>query len=240
MPEQEMEADETTREVDLEANADPQPEDNNNIVETSAEMDGGEATDPPAPEAEPAVPQPDALSVVNQTLSELRELFEKQIARNQNQIQMFDKVYGEMKDYKENFLLEALHKPIVHNLIRLYDNFVLLESQLGGILDGIRQKKTPFDELEQFYKNLENVRFELEEVLYRMDVEPDEEHSEMLDRRLHKTLNVKPTDDPEQDRKLASVHKIRFNWREKVFRPAEVTIFRYTPPETEEGEETDG
>lgn len=88
MSEQEMEADETPREVDLEANADAQPEDNNDAVETQSEVAAGEATDPPAPESEPAVLQPDALSAANQTLSELRELFEKQIARNQNQIQI--------------------------------------------------------------------------------------------------------------------------------------------------------
>ncbi len=171
--------------------------------------------------------QPNELSDVKQSLVALQDLFEKQIARNTNQTEMFDKIYAEMKEYKESFLLEVLHKPIIHNLIQLYDSFVALESQFEGICGGNEEKM--FDELAQYRKNLENFRFKLEEVLYRMDVTPFADSSDTLDRQLHKTRQVIPSDDPEQDRKIAEVHKIGFNWREKVFRPEEVTIYRYTP-----------
>ena len=212
-----------------------------------------------ASQTDPAAPE--ALATVNQSLLALQELFEKQIARNQNQNQMFDAIYREMKDYKENVLLEAFHKPIIHNLIRFYDDFVLIESQLNGIIEtfessetqsgstsgGLFNKKRPKEpsdvltqrkeELAQFQTNLENARYELEEVLYRMDVTPYEEHPEKLDRKLHKTLGTTPTDDPDKDRDIAEIHKIGFYWREKVFRPEEVTIFRYNE---KEGEVTNG
>ena len=174
----------------------------------------------------PEMIQPNNLTEVNQSLAALQELFEKQIARNQNQTEMFDKIYAEMKDYKESFLLEVLHKPIIHNLIQLYDSFVSLESQFDEICCG--DEENMIDELSQYRKNLENFRFKLEEVLYRMDVTPYTDSSDSLDRQLHKTRQVISTDDPEQDQKIAEVHKIGFNWREKVFRPEEVTIFRYT------------
>ena len=220
----------------------------------------------------------DVLTSVNQRLSALQESFEKQIIRNQNQKQMFDAIYSEMKDYKENVLLEAFHKPIIHNLIQFYDHFVSVESQLNRISEpfeafeawsdsvskGLFKKIRPEElvdelsdfrtklkeELAQFRVNLENLRFELEEVLYRMDVIPYEEHPTKLDRKLHKTLDTIPTDDPDKDQEVAAIHKPGFYWREKVFRPEEVTIFRYTQPigkETvggkltdEKGDETDG
>ncbi|MDE0019363.1 MAG: nucleotide exchange factor GrpE [Candidatus Poribacteria bacterium] len=206
------------------------------------------------------------LTSIDRHLSKLEELFTSQITRNQNQREMFDAIYGEMKDYKENVLLEAFQKPIIHNLIQFYDNFVLVESQLvdmsetlnalGDLLTdevsakqlrAIRPKQRAEDapkisdrlkrKLSDFRNNMENVRIELEEVLYRMDVEPYEEHPEKLDRKLHKTLKTIPTDDPDQDENVAAVHKTGFYWRDAVFRPEEVTILRYTPP-TDESSET--
>ncbi len=187
------------------------------------------------------LPPSDELAGIHQILADLQEHFGNQIARNQNQMKMFDAMYGEMKGYKENFLLEALHKPVIQNLIQLYDSFVELESQCKDML-GKRRKIQPkklSKQLQQFHKNLENALVELVEVLYRMDVTPYESGSEKLepgseklDRKLHKTLDVVPTADPEKDQTVAEVHKTGFYWREKVFRPEEVTIYRYTPAKT--------
>ena len=178
--------------------------------------------------------QTNSLTEITQSLTELLEVFEKHISGNQNQVQMFDKMYAEMKDYKESFLLEVLHKPVVHNLIQLYDSFVLLESQLTNLIDG-NSDSTILNELEQYCSNLQNFRFELEEVLYRMDVTPYKDSPDTLDRQLHKTRKVISTDDPNLDQKVAEVHKIGFYWREKVFRPEDVTIYRYMSS-TEESE----
>ena len=173
-------------------------------------------------------------------LTGLKELFETHISRNQNQITMFDKMYREMNNYKDNFLLQAVHKPIIHNLIQLYDDFRALESQFKDILnkDDAVGSEGLSQELQQFQTNLENVRFELEEALYRMDVNLYEEQQETLDKKLHKTLQVISTDDPNKDQKVAEVHKKGFFWRDKVFRPEEVTIYRYEPPKTKCEDET--
>lgn len=189
----------------------------------------------PATQEEPTEPRTDGLAEVNEALRALGNLFEQKIARDLSQLKMFDALYDEMKSYKEGFLLESLHKPVIRQLITLHDSFGLLESQLDGILDG--NKRSGADELEQFRNNLGNVRVELEEVLCSMDVTPYEERLEVLDRKLHKTLGRQPTDDPDQDRKVAQVHKIGFYWKDKVFRPEEVTIFRYKPPEARKGED---
>jgi molecular chaperone GrpE (heat shock protein) len=148
-----------------------------------------------------------------------------------------------MEGYKERFLLDAIHKPMVHNLIRLYDSFLRLESELQSIYD-----PETGHQLLQFSRNMENFRFELTEVLARMDAELYEDHLDVsarerlrtLDRKLHKPVDVEPTPDPSQDNIVASVHKHGFYWRGKVFRPEEVKIFRHTPPETHNGEQKDG
>lgn len=261
-----------------------------------ADVNGDDAQNDPesgeaetTPESEPAASHLYVLAEMEQRLSILQNMFEKQIARNQNQKQMFDTVYNEMKDYRENALLETYHKPVIYNLIRLYDNFVEVESQLKNIIETtesqtensnpplqsfetwfcdlddkdrnrfLRRNKelatiletrptNPQEsqqylqtntELQNKLKNLEIVRIELEEVLYRMDVIPYEERLEKLDKKLHKTLGTIPTDDRDQDDEVAEVYKIGFYWREKVFRPEEVTIFRYKSPVDEPKETVD-
>ena len=274
--------DETIEGANTETIGDLSLEEQGGDVHTSPDENGDtdEAADPQIPTSEPAVSPPDldALASLNQHLSALQASFEKQIVRNQNQKQMFDAIYGEMKDYKENVLLEAFHKPIIHNLIQFYDHFGLVESQLkclsepfesfetwlDSVSDGFFKKIRPEEladelsdfqtklkkELSQFRTNLKNLRFELEEVLYRMDVIPYEEHPKKLDRKLHKTVATIPTDDSHKDHEVAVIHKTGFYWHEKVFRPEEVTIFLYTQPTGEEtvggkpadekGDETDG
>ena len=205
-------------------------------VESSASRTDLSAEDVAAEEeGESSASRTDELAEVNRTLGELRSLFEQQIARNRNQGRMFDATYREMKEYKENTLLEAHHKPVIRDLIRFYDNLKQIESQLGHILDGMEEVRP--GGLSRFRQNLENACFEFEEVLYRLDVTPYEERLETWDRKLHKTIEVKPAETPEQDRKVAEVHKTGFYWRDKVFRPEEVTIFRYG---NKKGEKTNG
>lgn len=240
-----------------------------------------------------------APAVMDQRLSTLQEMFEKQIARNQNHKAMFDAVYKEMKEYKENTLLEAFHKPVIEELIRFYDHFVIVEKQLESIsqvkdsvefqsedgntllkllnkLEGSLHKKKErnrvskaketlepilnsfqaestdsqqsqpntgsIDKLSKFKRNLEVVRGQLEEVLSRMDVIPYEEHHEeplkKRNKKLHNIFDTIPTDDPDKHDEVKDVHKIGFYWREKVFRPEVVTIFKYEPSAETVDEET--
>lgn len=180
--------------------------------------------------------EPPSLTEINETLSELRSLFESKIARDRSQSAMFDKFYQEMKGYKENFLLESLQKPLIKNLIMLYDDFTTLESQLDGLIN--ENKHLHIESLKQFQSNLENFRHQILEVLYRMDAvsyeEKHEEKLERLDRKLHKTLQVVPTDNPEDDGKIEHIYKTGFYWRDKVIRPEEVSIFKYQKDNKEE------
>ena len=315
------------------SNDDSLPDESRDDLQTEPDPGETETTESQPSRSEPDAEYMSILRSVDQHLSKLEELFMGQIARNQNQKQMFDTIYREMTSYKEDALLDAYHKPIIHNLIQLYDNLERVKSQLEGIrktfeslgaqsddvsgtfesfgiwFGGLRRRERekllkklrPSDEklatelerfgkvsadksspsqanteltdepaqsqerqedglslsqlkgeLSQFQENLENVRYELEEVLYRMDVTPYEEHPEKLVPKLHKTLKTIPIDDPDKDREVVDIHKTGFKWHERVFRPEEVTIFRYTQPagkpeETvvenstdEKGDETDG
>lgn len=209
-----------------------QAADSNGGAETASKT---VATTPNSSETSP----PDNLAEVHQTLAALRGLFEEQISNNRCQKEQFDALYEEMIGYKDNFLLEAF-KPIIGSLLPIYDSFVSLKSQLDGILDD--QEEVRSGKLTQFQQNLENTRDQLLEALRLLDVHPypDPESRRKLDKELHRTIEVIEVDTAEKDLEIETSHRTGFFWRGKVFRPEDVTIYRYNPPKTEEGEETNG
>ena len=206
-----------------------QAADSNGGAETASETD---ATTPNSSETSP----PDNLAEVHQTLEGLQELFEKQISNNQCQ---FDALHKEMVGYKEEFIFKFL-EPVIRDLLPVYDSFVALESQLRDILNA--QEEVRSGNLTDFQQHLENVRLQLVEALRRQHVLPyqNPESRKKLDEELHKTVDAIEVDTAEKHLEIATVHKSGFYWRGKVFRPAEVTVYRYNRPKTEEGEETNG
>ena len=138
---------------------DSPPDENGDGSQT--DPDPVEATKPEPLRSEPDAEYANTLVSVDQHLLKLEELFTGQIARNQNQQRMFDTVYNEMREYKENTLLEAFHKPIINNLIQLYDNFKEVETQLESVnevsdSDGseIQDNTNPFESLEIWFSSL--------------------------------------------------------------------------------------
>lgn len=211
--------------------SDSQAADSNDGAETASETD---ATTPNSSETSP----PDRLAEVHQTLEGLQELFEKQIANSQ---QLFDLLHKEMTGYKNNFIHEEFYKPVIKNLLPVYDSFVALESQLGGILDA--QEEVRSGKLTDFQQNLANARIQLLEALRRrpLDVRPYQGSQEKYDEELQEAIEVIEVDTAEKDFKIETVHRSGFYWRDdEVFRLEQVTIYRYNPPKTEEGEETNG
>lgn len=126
---------------------------------------------------------------------------------------------------------------MIRNLIQLYDHTVEIEQQLPA--RGPRKTGPTVPEfverLDEFVQNFTTLRNELTEVLARLEVETYEErhdalqqeHLKTLDRNLHRPVAVEPTADPKKQNQVTRVHKPGFYWRDKVFRPEEVTILRH-------------
>ena len=187
--------------------------------------------------ATPAQSEP--IRALKRAVHELREHFDEHIGRSDLQRKAFDALYTELQGYKESFLLNKLHKPVIRNLVRLYDSFGKLEEALppaGDRTAGPSVEAFAAD-VGDFVRNMENFRVELTEVLARLDVETyDDRHDAMesermttLDRKLHRPVSVVPTADPARHNEVIRVHKQGFYWQDRVFRPAEVTILQHKP-----------
>ena len=193
-------------------------------------------------EAAPGVassPSTGSQDLLLDAVRELRERFDSQIARNDLHRKAFDALHAELQAYKGSFVLDELHKPVIGNLVRLYDSFLRLEQLLPAA--GPRHHGSSVDEfvarLGDFVRNMENFRLELTEVLARLDVETYEDRHDALareamsslDRKLHRPVAVEPTEDPARHNAVVRTHKPGFYWRDRVFRPEEVTILRHEP-----------
>lgn len=218
------------------AESGPEPA-NAPAVAPGARPEDGPGTAPVAPAA--------ATVEILQAVRGLRERFDDEIAGNDLQRKAFDALHAELQGYKESFLLNELHKPVIQNVVRLYDSFLRLEAALPAA--GRRQEGPSVEEftagLGDFVHNMENFRIELTEVLARLDVETYEDHHDdleterlrKLDRKLHRPVEVEATPNANRNNEVKQVHKQGFYWRGRVLRPAEVTILRHQPAATADG-----
>ena len=153
-----------------------------------------------------------SLTEIKENIAQLNELFVTKIKNDHNQREAFEKLYAEMKLYKDNFLRSAT-KPIIQDIILLFDQ---TKQQL---------KKEISDEMRKF---VTHTLEELEEILYRRDVEIICTTNEKLDKKIQRAIKVIPTDEKEKDQLISEIIRDGFTWEDVVLRPQEVVIFKYS------------
>lgn len=183
------------------------------ITQPSEVTEITEVTKPAAP-SESAIPTNTIIDLLKHAIS----LIENKVCYDETKEKMFQTLYQQLKEYKEG-LLESIQRPIIKTLLPLYDSILRLEKAVQN------------QELSREYLKNEIyvLKSDMEEALYRMDVTPFTEHPEMLDRKLHKTIKVIETSDPNEDKQVVEILKYGFFWKGNILRPEEVIIKRYNP-----------
>jgi molecular chaperone GrpE (heat shock protein) len=137
----------------------------------------------------------------------------------------FDRLYAEMRQYKDNFMME-LRRDILTDVVMLYDS---IEKLKAFYQDG--QKTAPASD---FIDSLEGLRIETEEILERCGVVRMMETMGTLNRETQRPLEVEYTSDPAQDMQVVRQLKQGFMWGDRPFRKAIVAIRRYQKPAVKE------
>ena len=147
---------------------------------------------------------------------------------------MFEVLHGELKTYKDAFLLESVLRPVIRDLISLFDDIFEIHRQLMLALtsQGERGKLVGsalilFENVAAPAKQLEHNRDAIIEVLERLDVTLTPLGSGKLDKQSQRAMSVELTDDPEQDNEIVKVSKRGFMWKDRVMRPEEVVIKKW-------------
>ena len=150
---------------------------------------------------------------------------------------MFEALHAELKDYKDGFLIENVMRPIIRDLISLYDDTTEIKRQMnatildqearGGVSGG---GVVLLESVQQMARNLEhNIHFILE-VLERMEVTlipGNFGDGAKLDKRTQRAVAVEIAEDPDHDQNIVRVLKRGFQCRERVIRPEEVVIQKW-------------
>ena len=187
----------------------------------NADNDNHEVAQPPESDAvsqvKPEEPATDSLAclekieaqttAISVQLHELQQQFVSKIQKDSSQKQAFDKLYEEMRQYKDDFIFAAM-RPILADLLLLYDNMVRAERNW---------------EDDRGREIIADLREELVEILYRQDVEPIcIADNATLDRRRQRVIQTVATNDACEDGQIVRVVREGFLRGERVLRPQEV------------------
>jgi molecular chaperone GrpE (heat shock protein) len=156
-----------------------------------------------------------ALRKLLQEVGELRRTVNDRLTNDQVREKAFDQLYEELRQYKEDFIFKA-EKPLLLDLLLFYDSLNWFQESL------VKAEMSP-DVIADSFQYLID---EFLEVLYRRDVLPMQP-AERFDRQHHKAVEVRPTQQEEQDYGIAQVLKRGFVRDDRALRPEEVVILRY-------------
>jgi molecular chaperone GrpE (heat shock protein) len=158
-------------------------------------------------------------------LSDVRETLQQKQAINQK---LFDALHSELKDYKDGFLLDVMQKPIILDLIALFDDLEKVSHQLADFAhvdDDETPDNTPAATLST---NLDHTLGTLLEVLERMEVVKLEPSTgQRLDKVAHRAVKVELADSAQEDGEITESLKSGFMWKDRLLRPEEVTVRKY-------------
>lgn len=164
-------------------------------------------------------------------LSEARQALEQ---RNVVNRVMFEALHTELKGYKDVFMLEAVLRPVIRDLISLYDDMVEIHRQTLASVSAQEARgevaasaAVLMENVQTMGSNVEhNIHFILE-VLERMEVTLIPEKTGKLDKRTQRAVALDPAENQEQDQNVAKVLKRGFACGDRVVRPEEVVILKW-------------
>ncbi len=172
---------------------------------------------------------PDPQNILPELVESLRGLLEQKNGVNHK---MFAALHEELKGYKDGFLLESVHKPIIRDLISLYDDLTAIHAQMQETV--VDAAKTPgiagaalLERLKTMDMNIEHNCEFLIEVLARLEVTLLPVGTGKLDMVTQRALAVEIAEDPEDDGKVVRTLKRGFMWKGRVVRPEEVVMKKW-------------
>ena len=165
------------------------------------------------------------------TVADLRALLEMKNAVSHS---MFSALHEELKGYKDGFLLQSVYRPIIRDLVSLYDDLTEIHRQVAEVIaEGTRDAGDSagttklLDRMRTMEMNLEhNIEFILE-VLARLEVTQFPAGTGKLDKCKQRAVAVEATQNPDEDTLVVRSVKRGFLWHERVLRPEEVVVKRF-------------
>lgn len=144
--------------------------------------------------------------------------------------QLFDALHSELKDYKDGFLLEALQKPIIRDLIELHDDLSEIHRQLSEHVESAKEAEGETESVQKLSTiriNFQHTQEGLVEILERMEVVKLDPSAGKLDKHTQRAVSLSPAENSCEDLEIVASLKPGFQWKNRLFRPEEVAIKKW-------------
>lgn len=155
------------------------------------------------------------LGRLSEAVESLQKVVDARLGEDAIREKAFERLYAELKDYKEGFLREQ-ERPLLLDLCLLYDSMSWFHQRLA-------EARTSPEALADAFQLLVD---ELLEVLYRRDVVPME-RTEAFDPAIHKAVQLQSAPSAADDNHVAQVLKRGFLHHGKTLRPEDVVVWRW-------------
>ena len=170
---------------------------------------------PETPQLDPTAECAESQKVLEEKLLELQKSFQEKFTRDHTLKEAYDKLYAEMRQYKDNFLYEA-QRPLLMDIILLYDNLLRTEKR--------------FEEKE-VREGFSFLKEELLEILYRQDIEPIQIDEKKVNKKLQRTIKTVETHCEEEHGDVVEIVREGFLRNDRVMRPQEIICKKYKTQE---------
>lgn len=149
-------------------------------------------------------------------LDQLNALFQEKIQDDITKAVLFDRLYSQLTDYRDDFVFKHVIERVLKDLLRLFDT---LEDTLSADLPR-----------EDLISRLQSFRVQILKTLERQEVKLIE-HSVSIpfDEATQEAVDVQSVHSPEDNQKVLKVHRQGFKYRDRdrPLRSAQVTVGRY-------------
>jgi len=173
----------------------------------------------------------EAQNVLPDLIVSLQSLLDQKNGVNQR---MFDALHEELKGYKDGFLLESVQKPVICDLISLYDELSLVNGQMQELLGEAANLQGPagrmvMDRVKTMATNVQHNCEFIAEVLARLEVSMLPMGNGKLDKQSQRAVAVEAAEDPQEDGDIVQIKKRGFFWKGRVLRAEEVVMKKWRP-----------
>jgi molecular chaperone GrpE (heat shock protein) len=164
-------------------------------------------------------------------VADLRALVDSKNGLSQS---MFAALHEELKGYKDGFLLDSVHRPIIRDLISLYDDTAEIYRQVAAAIEDTASREITDDAGKALLERIRTIEMNLEhhmefiaEVLNRLEVTIVDPHMGKLDKQTQRAVAVEMAEDPDEDGNVVRIAKRGFLWKDRIFRAEEVVIRKW-------------
>lgn len=166
-----------------------------------------------------------AMAEILERLDRLQEAFDDKIAEDEHKNKLFDNMHKELTKY-QNGLLDKLVDSIAMDIIQLLD-------ATGRNRDIYSEKEPSEENYAKLLRCVKGVAEDLEDILYRQDIEPYSVPGDEVDVRRQKIIQIINTDDEALDNKVAERTAVGYTKGDKIMRPERIKIYKYVKKDAE-------